>query len=374
MAICVLLLLLAGGLALFFRHTTGMLTSQQAAGRWGGDVGRFAQVTVFLPEYAGLSQGIVDGLISNTWGALITEGLQPDTPAGTPTFAYSAEGLLEGVSSPYRGPVNVYATGVGGNFFLFHPVPLLSGAYLPYESINRDMIVIGETLAWQLFGATDVAGMELIIGGLPFVISGVYRPLQNFASRAAYGESFHLFLYYSAMADVLGWAPITTVEAVLPNPISGVAEDIFESALEAVNVDEDDFILVNNTDRYTVFALWDVFRDFGQRSMYRTGLRLPHWENAARMVEDFAALSLVLILLLLLYPFSQAMRLLWGRWRRRKWRLQTARNTLDKLREQRREAEWKNTRALAHEEMQPLNVDEIIRQVRESEEKHEKEN
>ena len=364
-AVCALLLLLAVTLALFFRHVTGMLPSQQAAERWAGDVGRFAQITVFLPEHDGLSQPAVQGLQAAIWGALNAEGLEPDTPAGAPVFAYSAEGVLR-VTSRYRNPVDVYVTGVGGNFFLFHPVQLISGAMLPAESLNRDLVLIDETLAWWLFGATDVAGMELIIDGAPYLISGVYRPLQNFASRAAYGEMPHLFLYYEALAALsLGGTPITTVEAVLPNPISGIAEEIVTDALEAANVEEGRFVLVDNTSRYTLFSLLDVIRDFGQRSMYRTGLRLPHWENAARMAEDFAALSLVLILIVLVYPANLAVRVCARRWRQRKWRIKLARKKLDDLREQRRETEWQNT----HQ----FHVDEIIRSVRESEEDHEKE-
>jgi len=371
-AICILLLLLAGVLALFFRHVTGMLPSQQAAGRWGGDAGRFAQVTVFLPQHNGLTQGEVNGLISALWRELQQEGLEPETPAGAPIFAYSAEGVLEGVASQYRGPIDVYATGVGGNFFLFHPVQLISGVYFPPEGFNQDLVLIDERMAWQLFGAIDVAGLELLIGGRSFLISGVYRPLSDFASRAAYGEMPHMFLYYSAMVALSGWSPITTMEAVLPNPISGLAEEMLREAIESAGVEEGEFILLNNTDRYGPLALFGVLREFGQRSMYRTGLRLPYWENAARMAEDFAALALALILLLLVYPLILALRVLLDRWRRRKRRLKMARKKLEDIREKRREAEWKSAHP-SQDEVQQYDVDEIIRLVRESEDNDENE-
>ncbi|MCL2562930.1 MAG: ABC transporter permease [Oscillospiraceae bacterium] len=364
MIICILLLLLVGGLGLFFRHTTTMLPGQQAAGRWGGDAGRFAQVTVFLPEYGGLTQGTVNGLLSGIWGELVTEGLEPATPAGSPVFAYSAEGVLQ-VSSRDRGPVTVYATGVGGNFFLFHPVQLVSGSMLPVESINRDLVLIDETVAWWLFGATDVAGMELIIGGRTHLISGVYRQNGDFASRAASGDTPHMFLYYDAME---GMPPITAIEAVLPNPISGIAEEMFENALDGADMEEGDFVLVNNTDRYRVFSLLSVARDFGQRSMYRTGLRLPYWENAARMAEDFAALTLVLMLLLLVYPVITAVTVLVRLWRRRKWRFfRGVYRRADARRERKREAIWQETHPQSGEDVS-FDVDDIIRQVRESEE------
>jgi len=360
-------LLLAGISGLFLRHVTGMLPSQQAAARWGGaDAGRFAQVTAFLPEYGGLTQQTVNGFMSNVFGELVLQGLAPHTPSGAPVFAYSAEGTMS-VLSDARGPIETYVTGVGGNFFLFHPVQLISGASLPAESLNRDLVVIDATLAWRLFGATNVAGMELIIGNRPYLILGVYRPLDNFASRAAYGDMPHMFLFYDEMSRILGTRPITTVEVVLPSPISGIAETIVIEALDAVNVDEDGFRLVNNTTRYRFTSLLGVVQDFGQRSMYRTGFRLPHWENAARMTEDFAALALVLMLLFLVYPIVAIVKLGYRRWRGRKWRIALARKRVEELREQRRAANWEDTRAVQSEEENQLKVDEIIRQVKESE-------
>jgi len=221
-AVCVLLLLLAGISGLFLRHVTGMLPSQQAAARWGGaDAGRFAQVTAFLPEYGGLNQQTMNGFMSNVFGALVLEGLAPHTPAGAPVFAYSAEGMLS-VSSDARGPIETYVTGIGGNFFLFHPVQVISGASLPTESLNRDLVVIDETLAWRLFGATNVAGMEVIIGGRPYVIMGVYRPLDNFASRAAYGDMPHMFLFYDEMSRISGSRPLPLWRSCCRAPFGGL--------------------------------------------------------------------------------------------------------------------------------------------------------
>jgi len=348
-AICILLLFLVGCLGLFFRHTTTTLLHQQAV-RWGGDTGRFAQLTAFLPEYNGLTQGTVDGLLSVIWGELVAEGLEPTTPEGAPVFAYSARGMIN-VRSRDRGPAEIYVTGVGRNFFLFHPVQLISGAPLPVESSNRDLVLINEALAWGLFGATDVAGMELFIEGVSYLIVGVYRPSADFASQTATEATAHMFLYYDAMTDVLGPVSITTVEAVLPNPISGVAETVFREALDEALTDDITFLLVNNTDRYSLSALINVVRHFGQRSMQRTELRLPDWENAARMTEDFAAVTLILMLLLSIYPAFTATRLVILLWRRRKWRLgRYVYKKIEDRRERKREAKWEAPRPISEAE------------------------
>jgi len=377
--ISVLLLLLAVASMLFSRHVTEMLPSQQAAARWSPDGDRVAQVTAYIPEHSGLTQAATQSVIRGLRNGLVTEGIDPNDAdgGGAWTYAYSAQGVLQ-LSSAHRGPATVYATGVGGNFFLFNPVQLISGSSFPQDSINRDLVLLDETLAWWLFGASDVAGMTVYIGGVPHVIAGVYRPYEDFASQAATGDMPHMFLFYDALEAELGFAPITNVQAVLPNPVSGLAEEFLAEAMEAANLEEGEYALVNNTDRYTLGALIDVIRGFGTRSMRQMGFSLPQWENAARMAEDFAALTLLLTLLFLIFPTITALRLIVRCWRRRKWRLfRGIWRRLDHRREQKREKAWRmqseETEILENEEAQ-YDLEEIIRSVRESEGNHEKEN
>jgi len=367
-AICVLLLLLVAVSFFFLRHVTRMLPSEQAAARWGADAGRFAQVTGFLPEHAGLSPDAPERISFALHGALVEQGLTPLMPEGGFSYAFAASPITLQISSRDRGPAEVFATGVGGNFFLFQSVQLISGAYLPTDGINHDYVVLDETLAWQLFGAVDVAGLEVFIRDQPFIIAGVYRPNGDFASRAAYGDRPHLFFFYETQAALFGASPITMVTAVLPNPLTGLADEMFIEAMDTLGAEEDAFILVNNTGRYRLAALFSVLRNFGVRSMYQTGLRLPYWENAARMAEDFAALALLLIILLILYPIWCGLRLVVWRFRRRKWRVREMVEKLDSMREARREEKWRE--AYPMDETEPeeqYDLEEIIRSVRESE-------
>jgi len=373
--VCILLLLCAVVCFFFLRHVTRMLTGEQAATRWGSDVGRFAQVTAFLPEHEGLSPGEVQGIPRAINSALQEQGLTALVPEGGFAYAYAASPITLQVRSQNRGPAEVFATGVGGNFFLFQSVQLISGAYLPTEGINRDLVVIDEALAWALFGAIDVAGMEIFVQDRPYVIAGVYRPNQNFASRAAYGDRPHMFFFYDTLAQDFGVSPITMITAVLPNPLRGLADEMFRDAMDTLSVDEDSFTLVNNTERYRWRDLFRVAQDFGMRSMYQTGLRLPYWENAARMAEDFAALALILFLLFLLYPFWCGICVLIWLWRRRKWRVRAVGVRLEEMREERREAKWRAEQGLVDDELavDQYDLEEIIRSVRESEENDETE-
>ena len=368
------LLLLAAIVAfLFLRYVTGMLPGEQAAGRWAGDAGRFAQVTAFLPEHLGLNQETMDGIPRGIHDGIVEQGLDPNLPENTFAYAFASSAQPLQVSSYRRGPAEVFATGVGGNFFLFQPVNLISGSYLPADGVNQDMVLIDADLAWDLFSATDVAGKTVYISGIPYLISGVYRPFRDFASRASYSERPHLFFYYGALRA----GPITMVQVVLPNPISGLGEELLQDAMESA-VSEGDrasLVVVQNSGRYRIPALWGVIRSFGQRSMVQTGLLLPYWENAARMAEDFAALMIVLLFLLLLYPAFGALRLICRAWRRRKWRFfRSAWKKADDKREEKREARWRGQAAAREADIEvQYDLDEIIRSVRESEAYHETE-
>jgi len=373
--VCILLLLCAVVCFLFLRHVTRMLPGEQAASRWGSDVGRFAQVTAFLPEHDGLSMGMAQGMPAAIRSAMQEQGLTALVPEGGFTYAYAASPIPLEVRSRDRGPAEVFATGVGGNFFLFQSVQLISGAYLPAEGGNRDLVLLDETLAWSLFGAIDVAGMEVFVENVPYIIAGVYRPNGNFASRAAYGDRPHMFFFYDTLAMRFGAPPITMVTAVLPSPLTGLADEMFRETMDNLNVDEDSFVLVNNTERYRYRDLFRVIQNFGTRSMYQTGLRLPYWENAARMAEDFAALALLLMLLFLLFPLWCGIGLLVWLWRRRKWRARDVKERLEEMREERREAKWREEQGLTDDELavDPYDLEEIIRSVRESEENDETE-
>ena len=58
------------------------------------------------------------------------------------TDAYSGRTSLS-VSGKSPGSVTVTAVGAGGNYFLFHPLTLLSGGYISDEDYMADRVVIG---------------------------------------------------------------------------------------------------------------------------------------------------------------------------------------------------------------------------------------
>ena len=350
-------------------RTTNTLVTEQAARRWSDN--SFVQLSSFIPEHHGFTGDFSREITQAIESSFRDQGLDPHDPRNAWTFAYYAEGGVLPTRSHYRGPVTTQISGVGGNFFFFYPVTLVSGSYLPRESINRDLVFIDETLAWELFGAIDVTGMELLVSDRAYVIVGVFRHFQDPFSREASGLLPQAFFYYDELESVVGGLRITTVKALLPEPITALAQQIFTATLETAGLGEDDYLLVNHTERYRTLALLRVIGDFGSRSMQETGMRLPMWENAARMTEDFAALYLLLAILFSLFPLLCLFLLVIWKLKNRKWRVRKLLHRADMWREEKREAAWEKIQEQKEELQQRFTVDDIIRESRESEEENE---
>ena len=84
--------------------------------------------------------------------------------------AYSADGKISLASD--RSSLEADAIGIGGDFFLFHPLKLVSGAYFSGNDLMQDYCIIDEDAAWQLFGSSDVAGMTVFINRIPHIVTG----------------------------------------------------------------------------------------------------------------------------------------------------------------------------------------------------------
>ena len=174
---------------------TGALITQSAADVWrGGSDERFAQVSAFLPVNGTIDLDSIrsfratleDAFVQNSIFAPEPDAQDPsaDTSARLYADAYSGSTQLS-VSGKSPGSVTVTAIGVGGDYFLFHPLQLLSGGYVSDEDYMADRVVLDAQTAFNLFGSSDVAGMEVTINGKTFPIAGVVKSEDDFATAAA---------------------------------------------------------------------------------------------------------------------------------------------------------------------------------------------
>lgn len=273
----------------------GTLESQKAAERFAGEgLERAAQVTAFFPRGTGFDENRLNDLRISVDAELEEASLTAPENGTLFVDAYSAVGSLD-IIGP-RGSATASVTGIGGDFFFFHELELRSGSYISGDDLMHDRILLDEELAWRLFGGVELEGSTVYINGAPYIVAGVISREDDFASKRAYTSGAGLFMAYDAL-NALVQTEISCYELAVADPVDDFAKNLLSERLAAFSP-----VVVENSSRYGVEALLRVIGDYGERSMNTAGVIYPWWENAARLVEDYAALALLLGLIFSLYP------------------------------------------------------------------------
>lgn len=308
-----LILLFAAG------HIERSQPAQNAARRWSSE-GDVSQVSCFFSAKASMTEDRLTGFRYTIDGALKDAGitLESDNPtARLWADAYSADGTIS-VSSDRAKLNNVDAIGIGGDFFLFHPLTLLSGAYFSGNSIDKNYCVIDRDAAWQLFGSNNVAGKIVFIGNYPYIVTGVVERPAGRLAEAAGLDSTMVYVDYETLNKLGRCNGINHYEIVMPNPVSGFAYDYIKKNLGS---SEKETEVIENTSRYSFINRVKLIGTFGTRSMNGKAIIYPYWENIARGYEDILLVMTVFELLFLLYPTVLALVLFALWWRHKGWTL-----------------------------------------------------
>ena len=286
-------------LLLFKVIKEGTLYDEQAAKRWSPD-GASAQISCFFPvNFIEDSEYYFLNLQHTIKTALDDASIQAENDKAKQFMdAYSLTGTIT-IESDY-GTATLQAVGVSGDFFFFHPVSLLNGSYLDGDAIMKDGIVIDEDAAWQLYGSNDIADMNVTIANMPYHITGVVdRKTGHFEDAAGLSKS----VCYVPIDTLLTYGKVTgsyTYEIAMPDPVSEFAMTTVNTAL---NQQEEEIKLIENSKRYNFYPLLLVIRDFGARSMSRSSIVFPYWENNARAYEDVFALCLFIEIMVTVTAF-----------------------------------------------------------------------
>ena len=299
------------------------LDSQKAAQRWKGSGERdFAQVSCYMPPTFNMKLDDIYKFRNDMVQKLKAASFDMERETGLYLDAWSTSGTVK-VSNGQRSG-EVQAVAVGGDFFVFHPLRLVSGSYLTSGDVMDDRVLLDKETAWLLFGASDVAGLSFSLEGIPVVVAGVYEHEPDPFSRAASGDTRRIFMHYSLYRrlyagdskltqDIINSIlAISCYELVIAEPVKGFA---YSSVTDKFpyKADNNENILVN-TYRFEVEQLYKLLKNRMERSM-RTGAYVyPYWENAARAAEDRAVKLLVAVVVtgalpagLLLYWVIRAM-------------------------------------------------------------------
>lgn len=278
---------------------SGILTSQQAAERWQNDMPS-AQISVFLRPGTDFSVSSVESLHESIEASLTSASLQSSSENTRLWYdAYSTQAGQTEITGTRKSASEALVTVVGGDFFMIHASELISGGYFSEKDLMHDRVVIDTTLAWQLFGSSDVAGMEIIIKGKPCLIAGVIRPETDYASETAYGTMPRIYLsydFYQKNWNDSGTDTISCYEIILPNPVKNFARNTVKETL-----DIDESIILQNTDRYSLSGQWNTLRNF-RKLVVCENVAYPYWENAARIISFDTAVLFLLEILFLIYP------------------------------------------------------------------------
>lgn len=310
------LLVLAACACFFARASLArLLPSQYAAERWAGEGDTaFRQVSCFLPVDESLSLNQIHGFRYAILDQLHAAAIEADTDTRLFRDAWSATGKLSASSDLGKGEVSVIA--VGGDFFLFHPLRLLSGSYLTESDVMDDRVLLDEDTAWLLFGGTDLEGMPMKLNGVPFTVAGVVQREQDFASRKAYTAGQGIYMSFDAYTRLKEGVGANCYELVMTDPVKNFVLNFVKEKFPLGQGE-----VVENSGRFAFWKVLGLVRQFGARSMQRLGVLYPYWENAAHCVEDWCALLSFLAVLLLILPGLFLLQLLIHLFRRVKRKL-----------------------------------------------------
>jgi len=290
------------------------LSTQKLAERWSKE-DEFAQFACYFTEDASFREeqilAVEGNLVTNLEAASITS--EKNNGGRNWIDAYSTEGQL--TISSNRSTMQVRAFGVGGDFFLFHPLILLDGNYFDATDENEDGIIIDEMVAWQLFGSNHVAGMEVEIDNIIYPIRGVVRSDKGLFSEVVKEDAATIYVSYGILGGKEESLPIDCYEVLVASPVKNFAKDAVTGALD---MDAESYELVECSARFDLEHRFEVIKNFGVRSMTTKNIVFPYWENRARGYEDVSALFLVLEIVCLIYPVGWLLKQLYGYWKRRK--------------------------------------------------------
>lgn len=273
---------------------TSALETQYVKDEWQTDNGmRYALISLFIDPDANFEYSSVLQLRTSLETKLQEESVQSmsdNSDARLYVDAYSTEKTLS-VTSDRASVSNADAFLVGGDFFLIHKLPLVSGGYFSDDEPGTYLAVIDTVMAWQLFGSPDVIGMQLYIDDVPYTVSGVVEPQSGVGYDELYGTTPKIYINYASISDKYEALPIECVELIAPDPVSGYALDKVKSVS---GVDESMAKYVDNTSRFNVLTLYGQLGGFAERSIKSSRITYPIWENVALIASDIACLLLLL--------------------------------------------------------------------------------
>lgn len=295
-----LLLGTAGILGGIRRGIAESMPDQLAARRWNGKGA--SQISAFFAEGDGDIPGRIYSLTAAVDRSLQDASLTAPEGGRLWYCAYSAERDM--YARTERDSTTLRVSVIGGEYFKIHQPDLLCGSYLAPGGENAGYVFLDEWAAWKLFGAVNVVGMPITVGGGEYIVCGVGAVPEGTVYDEAYGEKPRAYILFDS-PSAASVREITVYEAVLPNPVDGFALDVFETNFTAGG----EYTVVENSRRFTLSALWEYVTHMDTLGVRTSSVTYPWWENVAQ-VARYRCASLM-IAEIVLYSLALLLCLIW---------------------------------------------------------------
>ena len=303
MLIIFVLALIRGGIA-------GKLDDQQIVSRWT-DGNDYAAVSLFFPYGTKIDSMAVLSAENTVTVSLNGISMVPTSDSQRLWVdCFIEQGTVTAKTD--RASESLKAYGIRGDYFLFHPMEFVSGGYMPSDSVMKDYVIIDELTAWNLFGAIEVDGMYLYIGGVPHLITGVVKVPDDKLSKA--GGSCEKVIYLSC-ESLEAYGTVETAlsyELLMPEPYEGFA---FEAIHAAFTSYEKTGVWVDNSKRFGWRHLYDVFKARNSQIMQTKPVIYPYWENVALYKENICMHILIVQFVLAIITFIVFVSEIFSMWR-----------------------------------------------------------
>ncbi|MBQ2725156.1 MAG: ABC transporter permease [Clostridia bacterium] len=260
-----------------------------AGDRWSASGEPYAVISLYAEDSAAFTSDQVGQWAYSVDSGLLESSVTPRENARTWAYCCGTQDVLT-VSGP-MGSTSAETMAVGGDFFLFHPLKFAYGSAFLNDNSNPMGVVIDRDLAWKVFGAENIVGMVLQIGGEEFTVVGVSeRESSGAIYNYTYGERPRLYMSYAGYTKLQGDGHITMFEAALPNSVKGFAKNIFDGA---IRVNEETAWVSEVSDRFSLKNRWENMKVLKYSWIRENRIEYPYWENEAKVADYRCAILMI---------------------------------------------------------------------------------
>lgn len=286
-----------------------------AADRWNSTGKKdYTQISCFFSEDAGFVKNSINGVKNSLMSKLKEASITPEEGKTLIPDAYSARAGRAEVTCDIVGRTEAEITAVGGEFFLFHDMGLLSGSYISDSDIMQDGAVIDRQLAWLLYGSENIIGMNIYINNVKLYIAGVTDTPSTDPEERCAGDTPRAYISYYAAGQIFGgddltgmadpsesFSKVTCYECIVPDPVENFAYNALKEQLS--DPYKGHISIVNNSERFDSKKRAKALKRLDEYAVRSDDVVYPYWENASRIVEVKLSLIYGARRLLLAIPF-----------------------------------------------------------------------